>query len=146
MKTLNNLDMDRIFAETETAVRERALQILQESRQDRDDPQLAERRKVDRAIAIEQEAQRIVDSLPALIGARIANGEQSLILLTVSNGPTFTYSPGHAHVVEHAVAEHNIAVANLVIEKLTGIDKLHVKRDPYQQPGRSGGFFVRVNW
>lgn len=146
MKTLNNLDMDRIFNETEAGVRARAQQILQESRQDREDPQLAERRKVDRAIAIEQEAQRIVDSLPALIGARIANGEQSLILLTVSNGPGFTYSPGHAHVVETVVAEHNIAVANLVIEKLTGIDKLHVKRDPYTQQGRTGGFFVRVNW
>jgi hypothetical protein len=146
MKTLNNLDMDRIFAETETAVRDRAQQIMQELREDRADPQLAERRKVDRSIAIEQEAQRIVDSLPALIGARISNGEQSLILLTVSNGPGFTYSPGPAHVVETVVAEHNIAVANLVIEKLTGIDKLHVSRHPYQAERLGAGFIVRVNW
>ncbi len=146
MKTLSNLDMDRIFAETETAVRELANQLLQEARENHADPQLAERRKADRSIACEQEAQRIVDSLPAKIGACIANGEQSLILRTVSNGPCFTYSPGHAHVVETALAEHNIAVANLVVEKLTGIDKLHVRREPYHQSGRTGGFFVRVNW
>lgn len=145
MKTLNNLDMDRIFAETETAVRERANQLLQEARENHADPQLAERRKADRAAACEQEAQSIVDSLPAKIAAQIASGGQSLILLTVGSGPGFTYSPGHAHVVETALAEHNIAVANLVIEKLTGIDKLHVKRDSYQS-GRGGGFFVRINW
>ena len=145
MKTLNNLDMDRIFDETEAAVRARAQQIFQESAEDRADPQLAERRKVDRAIAVEQEAQRVVDSLPALIASRIANGEQSLILLTVSGEPGFTYSPGAAHIVDAAVARHNTAVADLVIDKLTGIDKLHVKRDTFQS-GRGAGFFVRVNW
>lgn len=146
MKTLNNLDMDRIFAETEAGVRARAQLILQEAAQDRADPQLAERRKIDRSLAIEQEAQRIVDSLPALIAARIPNGEQSLILLTVQSGPGFTYSPGYAHVVETVLAEHNIAVANLVIEKLTGIDKLHVKRHAFKADGLGSGFFVRVNW
>ncbi|RTL41838.1 MAG: hypothetical protein EKK48_13045 [Candidatus Melainabacteria bacterium] len=146
MKTIIGLDMNRIFDETEASVRARAQQIMQEASEDRADPQLAERRKVDRAIAVEQEAQRIVDSLPSLIAARIPNGEQSLILLTVSGGPGFTYSPGAAHIVETTIAQHNAAVAASVIEKLTGIDKLHVRRVNYQTEGRQGGFFVVVNW
>jgi hypothetical protein len=146
MKTIIGLDMNRIFDETEAAVRERAQQILREAAEDRADPQLAERRKADRAIAVEQEAQRIVDGLPALIAARIPNGEQRLTLLTVSNGPGFTYSPGHAHAVETALAERNAAVAAAVIEKLTGVDKLHVTRVDYQVGNRPSGYFVVVNW
>jgi len=46
MNTLNSLDMDRIFAETEAGVRARAQLILQEAAEDRADPQLAERRKI----------------------------------------------------------------------------------------------------
>ncbi len=146
MKTIIGLDMNRIFDETEAAVRARADQIMQEAREDHADPQLAERRKVDRAIAAEQEAQRIVDGLPALIKARIPNGEQSLILLTVPAAPGFTYSPGAAHIVDTAVAEHNAAVAAIVIEKLSGVDKLHVRRVDYQTQARHGGFLVVVNW
>jgi hypothetical protein len=146
MKTITGLDMNRIFAETEAAVRARAEQILQDARDERADPQLAETRKAARANATEQEAQSIVDALPALIAARIPNGEQSLILLTVPGAPGFTYSPGNAHVVDTAVAEHKAAVANLVIEKLTGVDKLHVRRVDYQSGRLSGGFFVVVNW
>ena len=146
MKTITGLDMNRIFDETEVAVRARAEQIMQEMREERADPQLAESRKAARAVANEQEAQTIVDGLPALIAARIPTGEQSILLMTVPAAPGFTYSPGHAHVVDTAVSEHNAAVAALVIDMLTGVDKLHVRRVDYQSGRSIGGFFVVVNW
>lgn len=147
MKTLANLDMNRIFDETEAAVRARAQQILAESKEERANPELAASRQSERDTAREQEAQRIVDSVPALIAARIANGEQSLILMTVELGNIWGYNVSPARIIEEAVVEHNKAVAALVIEKLSGIDKLFVKRVDYKKANSHvGGFFVCLNW
>jgi len=146
MKTLLNLDMQRIFNDTEVAVRERAERIMRETREEREDPQLLERRTAERALACEQEAQRIVDTIPEIIAARIANGEQQHILLTVSHGYYWGYNYSAARVIDETQTKHNIAVAKLVIEKCSGIDKLIVSRQEYQQSGRPGGFFVILNW
>lgn len=146
MKTLLALDMNRIFSDTEAAVKARAERIMREAREEMADPDLRERRTQERAQAAEQEAQRIVDAIPDLIAARIANGEQQQLLLTVSYGYYWGYNRGPARLIDEAQTEHNIAVAKLVIEKCSGIDKLHVTRQEYQQPGRPGGFFVIINW
>lgn len=146
MKTAINLDMNRIFDETEVAVRERAAQILQEAREERENPQLAQQRTEERDVAAKQEAQDLVDSLPSRIAACIARGEQSLTLFTVSHGYFHGYNVSPARVVEEAGVRRDTAVAKHLIALLTGIDKLHVRREDYQQSGRPGGFFVRVNW
>ena len=146
MKALIDLDMNRIFNETEVAVRERADRIMQETREEMADPHLLERRTAERSLAREQEAQRIVDTIPEIIASRIANGEQQHLLLTVSHAHVWGYNYCSARVIEETQVKHNIAVAALVIEKCSGVDKLRVSREEYQQQGRPGGFFVRLNW
>jgi hypothetical protein len=146
MKSLTDLDMNRIFNETEVAVKERAERIMQESREEMADAHLLERRTAERTLACEQEAQRIVDTIPQIIASRIANGEQQHLLLTVSHGHFWGYNYSAARVIDEAQVKHNLAVAALVIKKCSGIDKLHVSRQDYQQQGRPGGYFVRLAW
>jgi hypothetical protein len=146
MKALIDLDMNRIFNDTEVAVKERAARIIQEKREEAADPQLLARGTTERALACEQEAQRIVDTIPELIASHIANGEQQHLLLTVSHGYFWGYNYGAARIIDETQVKHNTAVAALVIQKCSGIDKLHVTREEYQQQGRPGGFFVRLSW